>query len=271
MKLKNIDHGNEFDFGRVSEVYAAYRNIYPQNMYDKLIACGIGHDKQDIIDLGSGTGVIPLNMAYTGANFTSTDISENQVRYGRKLACDRNIRNIQFKVCSAEQTGFNDNSFDAALAVQCFHYFNADKAAAEIYRILRPGGRFCKVFMDWLPHEDEIISEMESLVLKYNTNWSGYGFDTYRYNYPNWANGRFVIETIHSYNTVIEFGKKAWLGRIISCRGVGAALPQVKVNDFVEEYSAMLKQYSEPLCLKHQIHIEVYRSTKEDTEYGTGS
>ena len=168
MKHHGIDSGQEFDFGRTSEVYARYRDIYPQTMYDKLTAAGIGKEGQSILDLGSGTGVVALHLAETGARVTATDISSNQIAQAERLAADKGEKNISFKVCSAEDTGFSDNAFDAVTAVQCFHYFDPDKAAAEIRRILKPGGLFCKIFMDWLPYEDEVIAEMEALVKKYN-------------------------------------------------------------------------------------------------------
>ena len=116
--------------------------------------------------------------------------------------------------------------------------------------------------MDWLPFEDDIIKEMESLVLKYNPNWSGNGFDKFRYSYPEWAESRFNIETIHSYNETLEFSKQAWIGRVRSCRGVGASLSENKIAEFTAEYSNTLNKYSEPLKLKHQIHLEIYRSAK---------
>jgi SAM-dependent methyltransferase len=34
-----------------------------------------------------------------------------------------------------------DNSIDAVLVAQAWHWFDADRAAAEIARVLRPGGR----------------------------------------------------------------------------------------------------------------------------------
>lgn len=34
---KNIDAGRAFDFGRTSENYAKFRDIYPQEFYDKVI------------------------------------------------------------------------------------------------------------------------------------------------------------------------------------------------------------------------------------------
>lgn len=262
MKLKNIDNGNRFDFGKTSDNYAKYRDIYPKSMYDRLISFGIGKSGQSILDLGSGTAVLPINLSHTGARFVSTDISENQVKYGKQIADSKGIDNIRFKVCSAEETGFEDNSFDVVTAAQCFQYFDPDKATDEIYRVLKPCGIFCKIFMDWLPHEDEIISETEKLVLKYNPAWSGGGFDKYRYRYPDWAEGKFNIETIHSYDTIIDFSREAWIGRIKTCRGVGASLPENKSAEFEREHRELLNKYKEPLRLKHQIHIEIYRSVK---------
>ena len=193
MNSQLIDKGNDFDFGRTSAAYAAYRDIYPKSMYDKLISFGIGKKGQQILDLGSGTAVLPVNLSHTGAQFVATDISENQVAYGKRLTDQKGIPNIRFKVCSAEETGFADNSFDVVTAVQCFQYFDAEKAADEITRVLKPQKLFCKIFMDWLPLEDAVIAEMEKLVLQYNPAWSGNGFDQYRYRYPEWAEGHKLI------------------------------------------------------------------------------
>lgn len=261
MRLDFIDNSNEFDFGRTSEDYAKYRDIYPKSMYDKLISFGIGKKGQSILDLGSGTAVLPINLYHTGANFTATDISENQIRYGKEIAKIRNYDRIDFKVCCAEHTDFPDNTFDVVTAVQCFQYFDAEKAATEIKRILKPDGLFCKIFMDWLPHKDKLIKEMEALVLKYNPDWNGCGFKTYRYTYPEWAEDRFSIDTIHSYDTELEFSKEAWIGRIKTCRGVGASLSKQKTAEFEAEYRRLLQKYpNDTLQLKHSIHIEIYRS-----------
>ena len=262
MKLNDIDNGNEFDFGRTSDKYAKYRDIYPQSMYEKLIAFGIGKKGQRILDLGSGTAILPINMYRTGAYFTATDISENQIAYAQKTASERGIENIDFRVCSAEDTGFDDNSFDVVTAVQCFQYFDKEKATAEIRRVLKPDGRFCVIFMDWQPYRDAVIMEMEQLVLKYNPSWSGRGFKNFRYSYPDWAENKFEIETIHSYNAALSFTKEAWLGRVKTCRGVGASLPNDKIAEFESEYREVLKKYPESLQLMHQIHIEIYRVNK---------
>ena len=37
IKNKNIDNGREFDWGRTSEDYAKYRDIYPEEFYRRLL------------------------------------------------------------------------------------------------------------------------------------------------------------------------------------------------------------------------------------------
>ncbi len=260
MQLTDIDGGQTFDFGRISDDYGRYRDIYPVSMYEKLVSLGIGRKGQQILDLGSGTAVLPVNLAHTGAQFTATDISENQIRCGKQIVQERQIPGIRFRVCSAEATGFEDDSFDIVTAAQCFQYFQPEKAAQEIRRVLKPHGLFCKIFMDWLPQEDPLIGEMERLVLRYNPAWSGYGFDHYRYCYPEWAEGRFDIDTIHSYRTYLQFSKENWIGRVRSCRGIGASLSPETAAAFEKEYRQLLEAYTEPLQLLHEIHIELYRA-----------
>ena len=36
---KNIDDGKAFDFGKTSNDYAKFRDIYPKIFYDKIIMC----------------------------------------------------------------------------------------------------------------------------------------------------------------------------------------------------------------------------------------
>lgn len=37
MIIQNIDKGNPFDWGKTSEDYAKYRDIYPQEFYDYIL------------------------------------------------------------------------------------------------------------------------------------------------------------------------------------------------------------------------------------------
>lgn len=256
--IENIDNGKAFDFGKVSKDYAAYRDIYPQSLYQKLLTFGIGLKGQRILDVGTGTGVIPRHMCKYGAEFTGTDISENQIRQAEALSEGLPIK---YKVCPAEQTSLQSGYFDAVIACQCFHYLDVCKFIPELQRILKKEGKFCKVFMEWLPFEDEMLFEMEKLILKYNPDWNGGGYKKFEFKMPDWANGVFEIDTIHSYKEILTFTTDSWCGRIRTCRGIGASLPQNKIDQFEKEHMNLLNQYSKNglLNIPHEIKIEIYR------------
>ena len=85
MQNQNFDHGKPFDWGKTSKSYAKYRDIYPEEFYERVYAAGIGLPGQEILDLGTGTGVLPRHMARYGAHFTGVDLSENQIAEARRL------------------------------------------------------------------------------------------------------------------------------------------------------------------------------------------
>ena len=115
----DIDHGKEFDWGRTSENYAKYRDIYPYAFYEKIIEMGLCVKGQRVLDLGTGTGVLPRNLYKYGARFTGADISENQIEQARRLSQEAGT-DIEYVVASAEEISVPDNSFDVVTACQCF-------------------------------------------------------------------------------------------------------------------------------------------------------
>ena len=74
-----IDAGKAFDWGKTSENYARYRDIYPEEFYRRVADRGLCVAGQKVLDLGTGTGVLPRNMYGYGAEWTGTDISPEQI------------------------------------------------------------------------------------------------------------------------------------------------------------------------------------------------
>ena len=93
---KRIDSGKAFDWGKTSAEYAKYRDIYPEVFYQKVADRGLCVEGQKVLDLGTGSGVLPRNMYRFGAKWTGTDISPEQIEQAKKLASDAGM-DIDFK------------------------------------------------------------------------------------------------------------------------------------------------------------------------------
>ena len=83
MERKHVNKA--FDWGRTSGDYAKYRDIYPDVFYKKIVDRGLCVEGQEVLDLGTGTGVLPRNMYRYGAHWTGTDISPEQIDSWRFL------------------------------------------------------------------------------------------------------------------------------------------------------------------------------------------
>ncbi len=255
ISLKNIDCGNKFDWGKTSEDYAKYRDIYPKAFYEKLASLSLGVKGQDVLDLGTGTGVLPRNMYGYGANWTGTDISENQIAYARKLSLEANM-DINYLACSAEDIDFSDQSFDVITACQCFMYFDKNIILPKIYKMLKKNGHFAVLYMAWLPEESEIARKSEELVLKYNPSWSGGGMTRYQLIAPPWCGNMFEPANLLTYDLPVAFTRDGWNGRMKACRGIGASsLSADEINEWEKEHMAYLQTMPESFEVLHYVTI----------------
>ncbi len=243
MKIRDrrIDSGKPFDWGRTSKDYAKYRDIYPDEFYRRIIDRGLCIKGQKVLDLATGTGVLPRNLYRFGAEWTGTDISPEQIAQAEILA-DAGGMKIHFQTVSAEDLQFPDESFDVITACQCFWYFDYEKVIPKLARLLKPDGKLVILFMSWLPFEDETAAGSESLVLKYNPKWSGAGETRHPINLPDIAYEYFTPEDSEVYDLNVPFTRDSWHGRMRACRGVGASLNDEELKKWEKEHKELLEQ-----------------------------
>ena len=79
-----------------------------------------------MLDLGTGTGVLPRNMYRYGANWTGTDISPEQIEQAKRLSEDADMK-IDFQTVPTEEIDFPKESYDVITACQCFWYFDHER------------------------------------------------------------------------------------------------------------------------------------------------
>ncbi len=253
-----IDAGKAFDWGKTSENYARYRDIYPEEFYRRVADRGLCVAGQKVLDLGTGTGVLPRNMYGYGAEWTGTDISPEQIEQAKRLASEAGM-NIEFKNVSTEQIDFPAASFDVITACQCFLYFDHVKAAPILHRILKKDGRLVILYMAWLPFEDEIAGKSEELVRKYNPSWTGGGETKRPITIPDSMHGYFDLEEHEEYDLKVPFTRESWHGRMLACRGVGASLSSENLTRWDTEHRKLLETAPDSFDVLHYAAISVLR------------
>ncbi len=244
-----IDGGKPFDWGRTSEDYAKFRDIYPNEFYERIAARGLCVDGQRVLDIGTGTGVLPRNMRRFGARWTGVDVSKNQITQARRLS---EGMDIDYYALSAEELSFPDGTFDVITACQCFWYFNHEILMPKIRQMLKSGGRLLILYMAWLPFEDKIAGASEELVLRYNPKWSGRGETIHPIEIPECYFRDFELAFSEEYPLPIHFTRESWNGRMKACRGVGASLSESETAAWEVEHMRLLRKIApEEFDIRH--------------------
>ena len=258
VKKRNIDNEREFDWGKTSQDYAAYRSGYPESFYEVLAALGIGKPGQRILDLGTGTGVLARAFAQRGAVVTGVDIAANQIAAAKALAAQQGL-DIAFQVSAAEAIDFPDALFDVISAGQSWLYFDASVMIPKVLRLLTAEGCLAITHLLWLAHKDPIARRSEELVLKYNPDWGGAGYQGTMPPVAPWSREQFDVRTFHVMEEPLAFTREAWQGRIRASRGIGASLPAEDVEKFDAEHGKLLEAIAPPtFTVLHQMTIHVY-------------
>lgn len=258
-----IDHGKKFDWGRTSFDYAKYRDIYPQEFYDALFKRGLCIEGQRVLDIGTGTGVLPRNLYHGGAVFTGIDSSHNQIKWAKELARQKGM-NIMFRRETAEECRFPDHSFDIVTACQCFIYFQHEKLAPHLSRLLTSQGRLVLLYMAWLPQEDEIAARSEELILRFSPQWTGCRAKRGVISVPEEYLPYFTVEEQDVFDLAVPFTRETWNGRIKACRGIGASLSDREIEEFDKEHRDLMEKTAPShFSILHYAAITVLTNRKQ--------
>lgn len=165
--MDNEEQDNFFGYQKVSKsekeakVYSVFHDVaYRYDIMNDLMSGGLHriwkrnflHEanilpQHKVLDLACGTCDLTALFAkklQKNSLLVACDINKEMLRVGRNKMLDNNIIDIQYLVANAEQLPLASNFFDRiTIGFGLRNVANKKQALAEIYRILKPGGKFC--------------------------------------------------------------------------------------------------------------------------------
>jgi ubiquinone/menaquinone biosynthesis C-methylase UbiE len=116
-----------------------------------------------VLDVGTGTGNLAIPAARTGAVVTGVDIAPNLLTQAKARAAAESLV-ARFDVGNAEALPYGDDEFDTAVSMfGAMFAARPERAASELLRVVRPGGRI--VMANWTP--TSFIGEMLKTTSRY--------------------------------------------------------------------------------------------------------
>jgi ubiquinone/menaquinone biosynthesis C-methylase UbiE len=144
---EQIIEGQRQDWNRVAGGWEKWDRFFDEQMAflnHRLVADARLRVGMRVLDLGSGTGYPALLGAQTVGSSGSViglDLAEQMLTVARRKATTLGLANGTFRTGDATSLPFVADSFDAVTSRFCLMFLpEIPKAAAEIVRVLKPGG-----------------------------------------------------------------------------------------------------------------------------------
>ena len=120
-----------------------------------------------VADLGAGEGTLAQLLAPNAKKVIAVDSAPNMVEFGKKLASQHGLKNLEYRLGDIESPPIDDNSVDLAIFSQALHHAeHPQKALDSAFKLLAPGGKL--VILDLLQHSFDQAREL------YADTWLGF-------------------------------------------------------------------------------------------------
>lgn len=142
--MKNYIELSKKHFDNQAKIYdetnTAYYSKYPK-ISCKDVAQRLKYSEyQSLLDIGCGTGyLIDMLQKQKSADYYGLDLSPEML----KVAKYKLSGSVELIEGYSDSLPYKDSSFDVVTCIQSFHHYpKPEKAMAEAYRVLKPGGLY---------------------------------------------------------------------------------------------------------------------------------
>ena len=191
-------------FSEQSSRYSQYRPTYPTALFEYL---ALSAPANNIVwDCATGNGQAAQTLSQYFDKVIATDVSEEQ------LSKAVTIKNIEYKICSAENSGIESGSVDLIAVAQALHWFDLEAFFGEAERVLKPQGVLAAISYNFLSVDKEIDNLLKHLYGETLGNYWSFerklveeGYKAIEFPFAEIATPEFNMEADWSFEQLIGY------------------------------------------------------------------
>jgi ubiquinone/menaquinone biosynthesis C-methylase UbiE len=151
------------EFARQAQTFDAWAQKSDDQVAARFCAALGEAQRGHLLDVACGPGVVTAAIAPGAASVTAFDATAAMLDTARARCAKAGLANVAFERGDAENLPFADARFDGAVTRLAIHHFaDPQRALAEMFRVLRPGG--CAVVVDVVSSEDPAECDLHNAI-----------------------------------------------------------------------------------------------------------
>lgn len=137
-----------------SDIYERARPTYPPEAVDRLTGTAGLAPGDRVLDLAAGTGKMTRRLIERGLRCVAAEPSPSMRQVFTEV-----VPGVPLMAATAEHIPLGDDTMDAVVVAQAFHWFDPAVALAETARVLRAGGWLALIWNE-RDESDPVVSEL---------------------------------------------------------------------------------------------------------------
>jgi ubiquinone/menaquinone biosynthesis C-methylase UbiE len=129
----------------VVDEFERFTNRFSRPFAELLVSLAEISESDKVLDVGAGTGVVTFCVAdrLKSGMVVGIDLSDGMLaKASEKAVAQKRCCRVDFRKMDAESLSLDDGAFDAVVSLYALlHFPHPENALAEMYRVLRIGGR----------------------------------------------------------------------------------------------------------------------------------